>query len=83
SPFVGGEVVSGPAAKLMASTGLEPSTKGVYEAYSDFVDVLVADDAEEVGEVVRRTDCDFVNADTMMESRDDARALFETIREEI
>jgi LPPG:FO 2-phospho-L-lactate transferase len=46
SPIIGGAAVSGPAAELMRSEGLEASIAGVAQAYSDFLDVLVADDRD-------------------------------------
>lgn len=77
SPFVGGDVVSGPAAKLMRATGLEPSSRGVYEAYSDFLDVLVVDgEKPEVGE-----DCRVVAEETRIEGREDAARLVERLVE--
>jgi len=77
SPFIGGEVVSGPAAKLMRATGVEPSSRGVYEAYSDFLDVLVVDgEKPEVGE-----NCRVVEKDTRIEEREDAARLLERLVE--
>jgi LPPG:FO 2-phospho-L-lactate transferase len=46
SPFVEDRVFSGPAAKLMAATGRDPSTAGVAEAYP-FADGFVLDEADE------------------------------------
>jgi len=46
SPIIGCAAVSGPAAELMRSQGLESSITGVAEAYSDFLDVLLADDRD-------------------------------------
>ncbi|MBO0910170.1 MAG: 2-phospho-L-lactate transferase [Acidobacteria bacterium] len=46
SPMIGSAAVSGPAAELMRSQGLEASIAGIAEAYSDFLDVLVADDRD-------------------------------------
>ncbi|EMA38997.1 2-phospho-L-lactate transferase [Halococcus hamelinensis] len=46
SPFVGDEVFSGPAAKLMEAVGLEASTAGVAEAYP-FCDAFVLDDGDD------------------------------------
>lgn len=43
SPFIGDTPVSGPAAALMQAWGLEPSSKGTYNLYSDFVDVFIQD----------------------------------------
>ena len=45
SPFVGEELFSGPAAKLMTAVGVEPSTAGVAESYP-FADAFVIDDAD-------------------------------------
>jgi LPPG:FO 2-phospho-L-lactate transferase len=73
SPFVGGEVVSGPAARLMRTTGLPASSEGVYEAYSDFLDVLVVDNENP------DVDCRVVETDTSIESRGDAARLTETL----
>lgn len=57
SPFVGETVFSGPADKLLAASGYEPSTAGVAEAYP-FVDAFVLDteDGTELGRPAVRTD---------------------------
>ena len=57
SPFVGSEVFSGPAGKLMAASGYAPSTAGVAAAYP-FADafVLDADDGTALDRPVVRTD---------------------------
>jgi LPPG:FO 2-phospho-L-lactate transferase len=73
SPFVGGEVVSGPAARLMRAVGLPASSRGVYEAYSDFLDILVVD-GEEVD-----ADCRVVEEDTSLRTREDAARLTERL----
>jgi LPPG:FO 2-phospho-L-lactate transferase len=41
SPIIGASAISGPAHKLMAAAGLEPSVLGVAQAYADFLDVFV------------------------------------------
>ena len=46
SPIIGEQAVSGPAAELMRSAGLPVSCAGVAEAYKDFLDVLVIDEAD-------------------------------------
>jgi LPPG:FO 2-phospho-L-lactate transferase len=46
SPMIGNAAVSGPAAALMASQGLDASIKGVAAAYGDFLDLLVAHDSD-------------------------------------
>ena len=46
SPMIGERAVSGPAAELMRSAGLPSSCAGVAQAYKDFLDVLVIDEAD-------------------------------------
>jgi LPPG:FO 2-phospho-L-lactate transferase len=46
SPIVGGQAVSGPAAKLLAARGLDVSPVGVARAYRPWLDVLVIDRAD-------------------------------------
>ena len=46
SPIVGGAAVSGPAGALMAASGFAVSLAGVFQAYADFLDVLIADNAD-------------------------------------
>jgi LPPG:FO 2-phospho-L-lactate transferase len=57
SPFVGDQVFSGPAGKLMAATGREPSTAGVAATY-EFADAFVLDEADptDLDRPVVRTD---------------------------
>ena len=53
SPIVGGDAVSGPAGRLMASRGLPVSPAGVARAYAPWLDTLVLDerDADAAGPV--------------------------------
>ncbi len=46
SPIVGGAAVSGPAGVLMQMMGWPSTSAGVAEAYDDFLDVLVVDNAD-------------------------------------
>ena len=41
SPIIGTSAISGPAHRLMAAAGLEPSAFGVAQAYADFLDIFV------------------------------------------
>ena len=43
SPIIGESAISGPAHKLMAAQGIEPSAFGVAQAYADFLDHFVID----------------------------------------
>jgi LPPG:FO 2-phospho-L-lactate transferase len=78
SPFVEDEVFSGPAAKLMAAVGYEPSTAGVAEAYP-FADafVLDQDDGTDLDRPVVRTDTELAtpaDAERVASAVDDALA---------
>ncbi|MFB6296739.1 MAG: 2-phospho-L-lactate transferase [Halobacteriales archaeon] len=70
SPFVEDWVFSGPAAKLMAGVGYEPSTRGVAETYP-FVDAFVLDAAD-------GTDLDrpVVRTDTEIDDEEDAERVW-------
>jgi LPPG:FO 2-phospho-L-lactate transferase len=46
SPIIGEHAVSGPAVELMKSAKLPASCAGVAQAYQDFLDVLVIDEAD-------------------------------------
>ena len=47
SPIVGGRALKGPADRMLASLGHEPSAAGVARLYADFLDVLVLDREDE------------------------------------
>jgi len=76
SPIVGGAAVSGPAGQLMQMMGWPCSISGIAKSYEDFLDVLVADNADEneakgLSNEAIRVCC----AETVMRSADDKRAL--------
>ena len=69
SPIVGSAAVSGPAGELMKTLRLPVSIAGVAQAYSDFLDVLVADRRDGAqAEEVERLGIKVVLADTVMSS---------------
>ena len=47
SPIIGESAISGPAHKLMAAQGMEPSALGVAQSYADFLDQFVIDNEDE------------------------------------
>ncbi|QSG05825.1 2-phospho-L-lactate transferase [Halapricum desulfuricans] len=73
SPFVEDRVFSGPAGKLMAATGRDPSTAGTAEAYP-FADafVLDSDDGTDLDRPVVRTD-------TAMDTEADAERVARSV----
>lgn len=76
SPIVGEAAVSGPAGELMKMMGWPSTIAGVARAYEDFLDVLIADRADEV-EVshLNSNTLRVVCTSTIMKSMDDKRAL--------
>jgi len=71
SPIVGGDAVSGPAGRLMASAGLPVSATGVARAYGGWLDVLVLDEQDRaLADDVRTAGATPVPAPTMMTSRE-------------
>ena len=76
SPIVGGAAVSGPAGALMKMMGWPSTIAGVAQAYEDFLDVLIADRADEataaaMNTASRRVVC----TNTIMDSWEAKRAL--------
>ena len=56
SPIVGGAAVSGPAGALMQMMGWPSTIAGVARAYEDFLDVLIADRADETSAALLRSE---------------------------
>ncbi len=75
SPFVEDRVFSGPAAKLMAAVGYDPSTAGVAEAYP-FADAFVLDEADGT-----ELDRPVIRTDTEMASREDSARVARAVEE--
>jgi len=73
SPFIEDRVFSGPAAKLMAATNREPTTRGVAEAYP-FVDAFVLD--EDDGTLLDRPT---VRTDTRIDDESDSRRVMSAV----
>jgi LPPG:FO 2-phospho-L-lactate transferase len=80
SPIVGGAAVSGPAGELMTMMGWSSSIAGVAEAYKDFLDVLVVDNADQQEAVqLRSAGLRVMCTSTVMRSAEDRRLLAEFV----
>ncbi len=77
SPFIGEEVFSGPAAKLMRAVGFEPSTAGLVEAYP-FLDAVVIDTDDPT-----TLDCQTIRTNITLETPDDATRVLDVIGKEL
>jgi LPPG:FO 2-phospho-L-lactate transferase len=75
SPFVEERVFSGPAAKLMAAVGYDPSTAGVAAAYP-FADAFVLDSADETA-----LDRPTVRTDSSIDDEQDAERVARAVAE--
>ena len=76
SPLIGGKTIKGPADRMMASLGMEPSAAGVAKAYADFLEVLVIDDEDAaLAPAVEAAGVRAVVAQTIMRGPDEKRAL--------
>ena len=78
SPIVGGKTIKGPADRMMASLGIEPSAAGVAQAYADFLEVLVIDEVDRgLAPAVEAAGVRAVVTQTIMRGPDEKRALAE------
>ena len=75
SPFVENRLFSGPAGKLMAATGRDPSTAGVAASYP-FADAFVLDEADGT-----ELDRPVVRTDTELGTPEDGRRVCRAVRE--
>lgn len=53
SPFIGRTVFSGPAARLMRDLEIDPSSYGVANLYSDFLNLFLVDNGEDQKEILK------------------------------
>lgn len=80
SPIVAGAALKGPAARLLAELGHEPSVVGVARLYRDFCSTLVIDHADaESAEAVAATGIRCVVTDTIMADAGVAATLATTV----
>jgi len=77
SPIIAGKTVKGPAAKMYAELGIQPSALAVARHYGDLLSAFVMDtlDAALAKEVGVRT---FLT-DTLMKTREDRRRLAQDV----
>jgi LPPG:FO 2-phospho-L-lactate transferase len=76
SPMIGYSAISGPAHKLMAAQGSEPSALGAAKGYADFLDQFVIDRADEkLRGQIELSGIKVVATSVIMKSLDDKRRL--------
>ncbi|HVC71410.1 MAG TPA: 2-phospho-L-lactate transferase [Acidimicrobiales bacterium] len=80
SPIIAGAALKGPADRLMAELGQEPSVVGVARAYADIAGTLVVDDADAgLCDQVEATGVRCLVTSTVMQTAGDAQRLSTTI----
>jgi LPPG:FO 2-phospho-L-lactate transferase len=72
SPIVGGKPVSGPADKFLKATGIEPTSRGVAQFYSDVAANFVVDKSDEKFVV---EGVNIYKTNTIMKTLEDKKAL--------
>lgn len=72
SPFIGGQAIKGPAAKIMEELGIDRSPAGLAGYYGGLLDGLVVDHADADAQVDGLT---LLRTDTMMRSPEDKRRV--------
>jgi LPPG:FO 2-phospho-L-lactate transferase len=76
SPIVAGAAIKGPADRLMAELGVEPTVVGVAQLYAPFAGTLVVDEADtELAPAVEAEGLRCVVAPTVMRGVPEAAAL--------
>lgn len=82
SPIIGGRAVKGPAAKMMAELGLEPSSLAVARHYRDLIGALVIDEADAHEAAAIETEgVRAIVAPTLMAGPEDAERLARIVLE--
>ena len=73
SPIVGGKAIKGPAAKMMAELGMEPSSGAVADYYDSLLDAFVFDNLDEDSGMSK--ELILYQTNTIMTNRHDRRVL--------
>lgn len=76
SPIIQGKALKGPAAKMFAELGIEPSSQAVLDHYRDFLDVFVYDQSDDR---LSDQESETVQLQTIMKTDEDKIALAEAI----
>ena len=80
SPIVGGKAIKGPAAKMYAELGIEPSALAVADQYRSFINGFVYDQVDEAqASMINALGMQTLVTDTVMKTVDDRRRLADEI----
>jgi len=79
SPFIGGNAVKGPAAKIFAELGIQATPEGLISCYDGLIDALVIDHRD--GECAAQCPCPVLVTDTLMRNAADQTRLAREVLE--
>lgn len=80
SPIIAGKTVKGPAAKMFAELGIEPSALAVAHHYPDLLSAFVLDTQDsDLADQIRQLGIDLLVSQTVMQTPDDRQRLAEDV----
>ncbi len=77
SPIIGGATVKGPAAKMFAELGIQPSAIAIARHYEDLLTGFIADNVD--SDLLKELSIPTYATDTLMKTREDRRRLAEDV----
>jgi LPPG:FO 2-phospho-L-lactate transferase len=84
SPLIGGKTVKGPADKMLAALGIDPTAIGVFKLYSDIIDIMVLDrEDSKLAPLIEDSGKRCIVTDTLIRSRQESARLAKTILENV
>jgi LPPG:FO 2-phospho-L-lactate transferase len=84
SPLIGGKTVKGPADKMLAALGIDPTAIGVFKLYSDIIDIMVLDrEDSKLAPLIEESGKRCIVTDTLIRSRQESTRLAKTILENV
>jgi LPPG:FO 2-phospho-L-lactate transferase len=84
SPLIGGKTVKGPADKMLAALGIDPTAIGVFKLYSDIIDIMVLDrEDSKLAPLIEESGKRCIVTDTLIRSRQESARLAKTILENV
>lgn len=84
SPLIGGKTVKGPADKMLAALGIDPTAIGVFKLYSDIIDIMVLDrEDSKLAPLIEESGKRCIVTDTLIRSEQESARLAKTILENV
>jgi LPPG:FO 2-phospho-L-lactate transferase len=82
SPIIGGKTVKGPAAKMFAELGIQPSAVAVYQHYQELLSGFVIDETDhKLAQLMQGSGVKIRITNTIMRSKEERRKLAQRVME--